>query len=164
MRQLVALLISVILLAPALSKAQTTPSIIGTLSWVLNPGVTSESTTIQPMNWQDLCGYPFAPYPSCSVTGTGTFVAMKATVTSIGGDNYNFSGNGTFMLYENGNSDARTDIIPVMGSMYLAGGQYQMMIMTTMYGGVFNCQLSITTLSGTYYSKGFKSPIRLAIQ
>ncbi|MBU3628218.1 hypothetical protein [Polynucleobacter sp. AP-Reno-20A-A9] len=187
MKKIIILLVSTLMLAPALVSAQTTPSVIGTLSWTLSPGLTSPSTTVYPPTWQGKCGptppsaciqqmntpnTPYCPpptpnlYPYCSVTAGASFTALTATVTDTGNGYYSLSGQGTINLVVTEPSHQTFSTASALtGSMFLNDGWYLMTLIFTAYPVPVGCSLNAVTLSGECVGvTGSTSPITLVVK
>lgn len=182
MKRLLTLIFSAVLLCPMWAWAQTTPTIAGTLTWKLNPGVTNGTTTVYPPLWQGncspptetcyktvdgyICNQPVQMYPSCSVTGSVTVTQIVATVISNGNNSYLLSGQATIYVQASAgsyHSDYHLDY-PGFGGMFLSGDSYIMSLMAATATGTYNmqCTISSTTLNGTCVGyNGSTSPITL---
>lgn len=176
MKKLITLIFSAVLLCPIWASAQTTPTIAGTLTWNLNPGLSSGTMTVYPPAIQGYCGpLTFSTaangadvtteylYPSCSVTGTVTLTKVVVTAISNGNNTYSLSGYGSANIQESGTN--YTSTFPSYGGMILSGNNY--IIAMTAFGSSGNpyymqCTISSTTLNGTCVgNNGSTSPITL---
>lgn len=187
MKKIIPFVVSTVLFLPALAGAQTAPSVIGTLSWVLNPGLSSPSATVYPPTWQGQCGptppsqciqqlltptSPYCPpptpslYPSCSVTGSVSFTGLTATVTDTGGGYYSLSGQGAINVTATAPTHQNfATVSAVNGSMFLYGNWYLMTLSFNAYPVPISCSIGADTLSGECVGiSGSTSPISLVVK
>jgi len=148
--------------------AQTTPTIAGTLTWNLNPGVSSGTMTVYPPMWQGNCGPSTSTcivsttstnsctvttplYPSCSVTGSVRVTQIVTTVTSNGNNSYSLSGQATMIIIVESPVGTYSAVYPGFGSMFLSGDSYIMSLMALSATATYNlqCTISSATLNGT---------------
>jgi hypothetical protein len=124
------------------------PTIAGTITWQFSPVLTGVSAS----SCDDICGYYYLYY-------------MTGTVTSYGNNSYSISGYGEAAFNQTKQETLPTQYfeVPGFGSMFLSGGQYQMMINAMFQPPpqgsapnpvnlMMNCTLSATTLSGTCFT------------
>lgn len=159
MKKLITSILSAALLWPMWVVGQTTPTIAGTLTWSLNPGLSSGTITVYPPAIQGNCGPDTLQsggthsyeYPSCSITGTVTLTEVVVTAISNGNNIYSLSGYGSATIQELG--DTTTTTFPSYGGMILSGNNYiiAMTASAASTGAAYfmQCTISSTTLNGT---------------